>query len=290
MIRLTPFEWMCPGRQKTMTQQIIGSIYDYPNVYDVLFSDTCRAEIKFLTAMFKQFGNKNTTSVFEPACGSGRLLYHLAKLGFTVTGLDLNPRAVAFCNRRLKRHGFRESACVGNMASFSLADFGGKKKFDAAFNLVSSFLHLTTEADAQAHLHAVADVLKPGGIYLLGIHLKPKGQQHCSQERWSIRRGSLSVKSHLQSSSQDIKKRIEMIEVHIEAETPKKRYAIVDHFPFRIYTAKQFSDLLAAVDRFDVLATYSFDYDIASPIKVTTDTEDVVYVLIQRKKGWIKCN
>jgi SAM-dependent methyltransferase len=80
-------------------QQITGSVYDYPNVYDVLFSDTCRSEVAFLTATFERFG-KNVTSVFEPACGSGRLLYHLAKHGFTVTGLDLNSRAVAFCNRR----------------------------------------------------------------------------------------------------------------------------------------------------------------------------------------------
>ena len=266
-----------------MTQSIIGSIYDYPNVYDVLFSDTCRSEVNFLTAMFERLGNKSVASVFEPACGSGRLLYHLAKLGFTVTGLDLNPHSVAFCNRRLQRHGFQESAHVGNMASFSLADLGRRKKFDAAFNLVSSFLHLMTEADAQQHLHAIADVLKPGGIYLLGIHLKPKGKQHCLQERWSLRRGSLSVKSHLKSLSQDLKKRIEIIEVHIEAKTPKKHYKIVDRFPFRIYTAKQFSDLLAAVNRFDVLETYSFDYDVSQPIKVTADAEDVVYVLKSRR-------
>ena len=262
-----------------MTQQITGSIYDYPKLYDVLFSDTCRSEVKFLTAVFERFRKKEAASIFEPACGPGRLLYHLAKLGFDVAGLDLNPRAVAFCNRRLKHHGFQESAHVGNMASFSLADLNRKKKFDAAFNFVSSFLHLTTEAEAQQHLHAVADVLKPGGIYLLGIHLKPRGIQLCSQERWSMRRGSLSLQSHLQSLSQDLKRRIEIIEVRMEAETPKQRYAIVDHFPLRIYTAKQFNALLRAVDRFEILETYSFDYDIANPIRITANTEDIVYVL-----------
>ena len=265
-----------------MTQHITGSFYDYPNVYDVLFSDTCRAEIQFLTSVFERFCTKEVVSVFEPACGSGRLLYHLAKLGFDVAGLDLNPFAVAFCNRRLKRHRYAESACIGNMTSFSLADLNRTKKFDAAFNFVSSFLHLTNEADAQQHLHTVADVLKPDGIYLLGIHLKPKGQQHCSQECWSIRRGSLSVQSQLQSLSQDLKRRTEIIEVRIEATTPKQRYNIVDRFPLRIYTAKQFNDLLTAVDRFDILETYSFDYDISCPIKITAKTEDVVYVLKSR--------
>ena len=268
-----------------MAHQISGSIYDYPNLYDVLFSDLCRSEMGFLTSICNRFvgDDKENISLFEPACGSGRLLYHLAKSGFDAAGLDLNPHAVAFCNRRLKRHGFRESAIVGNMTSFSLADMERTIKFDVAFNFVSSFLHLITEKEAQRHLHAVADVLKPNGIYLLGIHLKPEGKQRCSHERWNMRRGSLSVKSRLQSLSQDMKKRIEMIEFCVEAKTPKKRYNVVDRFPFRIYSAKQFFKLLVAVNRFDVLETYSFDYDVSRPIKVTADSEDVVFVLRARK-------
>ena len=265
-----------------MTRQITGNIYDYPNIYDVLFSDLCRSEIRFLIAVFERLNKKRVDTLFEPASGSGRLIYHLAKLGFDTTGLDINPHAVAFCNRRLRRHGFRESAIVGNMASFSLADLGKTKKFDIAFNFVSSFLHLTTETDARRHLQSVADVLKPKGIYLLGLHLKPEGKPHCSQESWSLRRGSLAVKSRLQSLSQDTKKRIEKIEFQIEAETPTKRYSVVDRFPMRTYTAKQFNDLLTAVDQFDIVETYSFDYDISHPIKVTADTEDVVYMLLNR--------
>ena len=263
---------------------LTGSIYDYPKFYDVLFSDLCRLEVQFLTSIFEQFRlKKKPLSIFEPACGSGRLLYHLAKLGFDVAGLDLNPHAVTFCNRRLKRHGFRESACLGNMASFSLVDLGRTNRFDVAFNFVSSFLHLTTETDARNHLHAVADVLKPKGMYLLGLHLKPtRGKQCCSEEQGAIRRGSLSITSHLKSLSQDWKKRIEMIEMHVKVETPKKHYNIVDRFPFRIYSAEQFNNLLTATGCFDIVASYSFDYDISQPLKVTAETEDVIFVLQRR--------
>ena len=267
-----------------MTHQIFGSLYDYPHLYDALFSDLCRREIGFILSICERFiGKKENVSLFEPACGTGRVLYRLAKCGLDAAGLDLNPHAVAFCNRRLRRCGFKESAIVGNMASFSLADLGRTQQFDVAFNFVSSFLHLTTEDEARQHLQAVADVLKPNGIYLLGIHLKPKGKQYCSKERWNIRRGSLSLKSRLQSLSQDMKKRIEMIEFCVEAQTPKKRYKVVDRFPFRIYSARQFSELLLAVNRFDILETYSFDYNISRPIKVTADTEDVVFVLRRGK-------
>jgi len=264
-----------------LTHPITGSIYDYPNFYDALFSGLCHREIKFLTSVVEQYcSTKNTLSIFEPACGSGRLLYHLAKRGVDVAGLDLNPHAVTFCNRRLKRHGFPEVAYVGNMVSFSLADLGRTKKFDAAFNFVSSFLHLTTEAEARQHLQSTANVLEPKGIYLLGIHLKPtKGKQYCLEEHETVRRGSLSITSHLKSLSQDLKRRIEMIEMRIEAVTPNKRYHIVDRFPFRIYSAKQFNDLLTAAGCFDIVETYSFDCDLSRPIKVIADTEDVIFVL-----------
>jgi len=265
-----------------MTLPITGSIYDHPKLYDVLFSDMCRSEIRFLTSISERFGRKNSSAFFEPACGSGRLLYQLGKLGFEIAGLDLNPLSVAFCNRRLRRHRIKGSAIVGNMASFSLEDLGRTKKFDIAFNFVSSFLHLTNEIEARQHFHAVADVLKPKGVYLLGIHLKPAGKQHCLQERWKMRRGSLTVTSHLKSLSQDLKKRIELIEFGVEAATPKQRYHVVDRFPFRIYSATQFNKLLTVVHRFDIIETYSFDYDISRPVPVTADTEDVVFVL--RKK------
>jgi hypothetical protein len=74
-------------------------------------------------------------------------------------------------------------------------------------------------------------------------------------------------------------RRIDMIEMHVTAETPTKRYQIIDRFPLRIYSAEQWSSLLVAVNRFDVLATYSFDCDITCPITVTDTTEDVVFVL-----------
>jgi hypothetical protein len=63
---------------------------------------------------------------------------------------------------------------------------------------------------------------------------------------------------------------------------PTKRYKVVDRFPLRIYSAQQFSDLLTAVKRFDIMETYSFNYDVSRPIHVAADTEDVVFVLKMR--------
>ncbi len=251
---------------------IYGSVYDHPTLYDVLFSTSWKQEIEFLTTCFERYGRASTKTIFEPACGTGRLLWRLAKRGFTVSGLDLNPRAVAFCNRRLRRHGLPETAFIGDMTDFQLP-----KPVDAAFNLVSSFLHLTTETATINHFHAVANALKPNGLYLLGLHLHPEGPAICSKEEWTAVHGSLAIRSRLQRLAMDNKKRLETVEFRIHASTPTKKYELIDSFPLRTYSLPQFSELLKAAGRFELVETFDFSMDL--PIRIDTKTEDVVYIL-----------
>lgn len=254
------------------------SIYDHPTLYDVLFSDTCRRELDFLEAILRRYGGAGSASVFEPACGTGRLLWRLGKSGHRVVGLDLNPKAVAFCNRRLRRHGLPASAVVGEMTNFSLRELGRRKPFDLAFNLVSSFLHLTSEAAAREHFRVVAESLKPGGHYILGLHLLPRGEAFCATESWTVRHGTLLVESHLKRLELDRRRRLETVEFRIRATTPRRSYEVVDTFPLRTYSAAQMLATLEA-SPFEILETFDFDFDLRQPIRVDTRTEDVVFVL-----------
>jgi SAM-dependent methyltransferase len=253
-------------------------IYDHPTLYDVLFSDSCKGEIEFLKTVLRRYCNLSGQGrIFEPACGTGRLLWRLAQAGHQITGLDLNPNAVAFCNKRLRRHGLAESARLGDMTRFSLKDLEQKKPFDLAFNFVSSFLHLTSEQAALSHLHAVADILKQNGIYLLGLHLLPQGNSVTAREQWSVRHGSLALQSRLSRLSLNRQQRIETVEFRIKAVTPKRSYEVIDTFPLRTYTLRQFLHLLKKVNRYDILET--FDFRFQSPIQPNPQTEDVVFVL-----------
>ena len=254
---------------------INGSVYDHPKLYDALFSVEWKKEIEFLNACFRRYAHGPVRQVFEPACGTGRLLWRLGKQGFEVSGLDLNLHSVTFCNRRLRKHGLPETAFIGDMADFHL-----ECPVDAAFNLVSSFLHLTTETLAREHLRRAAAALRPKGLYLLGFHLVPKGNARCSKETWKTSRGKLTVQSKLRQTSVDAAERLAQIEFRIRATTPTKTYELIDKFPMRTYTAKQFRQLLADVALFDVLETFDFDLD--DSIRVNADTEDVVFVLQKR--------
>jgi len=212
--------------------------------------------------------------VFEPACGTGRLVIQFAKAGYEISGNDLNEKAINYCNARLKRAGFPESTFVGDMSDFTV-----KKKVDAAFNLINTFRHLPTEKSAEAHFRCMADALNPGGLYLIGLHLTPKSPAQCTSETWASTKGNLSVVSNLWTISTDLKKRQERIGVTYDVYTPTKQFRITDETMFRTYNMKQMFDLLATEPRFRLLEMYDFRYDIDWPIDITPETEDIVYVL-----------
>ena len=255
-------------------ETIAGHLYDFPKYYDLIFGSDWAAEFKFLQAGFEKYAKRPLKRVFEPACGTGRLMIQFAKAGYEVAGNDLNEKAIDYCNKRLERHGFPATAVVGDMA-----DFAVKKKFDAAFNMINTVRHLPSEQTAQAHLRCMADALNKGGLYFLGLHLTPINPQTCTTETWSATRGHLSVVSTLWSIGSDTKKRAERIGVTYDVYTPLKQFRIEDETVLRTYTAVQMFDLLVTEPRLRLLDMYDFRYDINSPIEITADTEDIVYVL-----------
>ena len=83
-------------------ETVEDNIYDYPVYYDLIFGSDWTAEYRFLEATFKKHVTGKTKRVLEPACGTGRLLYRMTKGGYSAAGLDLNAKAIDYCNARLR--------------------------------------------------------------------------------------------------------------------------------------------------------------------------------------------
>lgn len=257
-----------------MPDTILGSIYDFPKYYDLLFGSDSKAELDFLKACFDKHAKCKVQKVFEPACGTGRLLIRLAKAGYTVSGNDLNDKAVDFCNDRLQRHGFERSVMIGDMSKFRL-----QRKVDAAFNTINSFRHLSTEKAAADHLRCMATALRKGGLYVLGMHLEPTRGQRMQEESWTARRGHLAITSFMWSKGVDLKKRQEHLGISLDIYTPTKHERIIDHMDYRMYKHAQFKSLLKKIPEFEIAEVYDFTYDINQPHEIVAETEDVVFVL-----------
>ncbi|QEG23055.1 class I SAM-dependent methyltransferase [Mariniblastus fucicola] len=256
---------------------ITESIYDHPKYYDLVFGSDCAAEMKFIQQVNDEFLNGKAKRLFEPACGTCRLIHGLAKKGFSVEGIDLNEKAVDFGNKRFARASFPETAWVADMS-----DFAPKKKYDLAFNTINSFRHLTTAAAAESHLACMANGAKKNAIYLIGLHLNPMVGDMVDQESWAARRGHLSVLTHMWTESRDPKARMDKFGVHFDIYTPTRQFRIEDELAMRSYTWEQFLRMIELEGSWQVESAFDFTYKIDAPIEVDETTEDVVFVL--RKK------
>lgn len=253
---------------------VTGNIYDYPKYYDLVYGSDWKAEYDFLLGCFEKHAAGPVKRVFEPACGTGRLLYRLAKRGLEGSGNDLNPNAVNYCNARAQRHGLPLQVEVGDMADFQL-----KKKADAAFNTINSFRHLNSERLALQHLKCMAAAVRGGGIYVLGLHLAPLEGETCDSEAWSASRGHLTVNTSIRLVERNYAKRYEEFEMISDIYTPTDSFRIEDKLHFRTYTSEQIVDLVSQVDGLEIEAIYDFHYDLNLPIELGPSTEDVILVL-----------
>ena len=260
-----------------MTERLHGNLYDYPKYYDVVFASDWKPEFDFLLAVFDRHAQRSVRRIFEPACGTGRLLVKLGQAGYDVSGLDLNERAVAYCNRRLERHGLPAAAFVGDMSDFKLS-----RKADAAMNTINSFRHLQTERAAEGHLRAMAEALRRGGIYALGLHLTPTRGEPMQEECWSARRGNLAVNSRMWHKSLDLRRRTEQVGMIFDIYTPTRTLRLENEICFRTYTARQMRTLIERVAAFEIAEIYDFSYDMDHPVTICPETEDVVYILRKR--------
>ncbi len=254
-----------------------GNVYDYPRYYDLVYGADWKAEFDFLCGSFRRYAQCDVRRVFEPACGTGRLLYRLGKAGYEVSGLDLNAQAVAYCNRRLERHGLARSVWVGDMTDFRLP-----RRVDAAFNMINSFRHLPSEEGARSHLEMVAQALRKGGVYVLGLHLTPTRGEPTEEESWSARRGHLLVNTRLWTRQRDLRRRRERCGMIYDVYTPTRHLRLTDEVEFRTYTWPQMRRLISAVPALEIAAIHDFAYDLEESTVIQATTEDVVFVLRRR--------
>lgn len=256
---------------------ITESIYDHPKYYDLVFGSDCASELKFIQQINNAFLGGKAKRLFEPACGTCRLIHGLAKKGFDVEGIDLNDKAVEFGNQRFARHSLKQSAWVADMS-----DFQPKRKYDLAFNTINSFRHLTTANQAERHLSCMSAAAKKNAVYLIGLHLNPTDCDPIDEESWSARRGHLSVLTQMWTENRDAKKRMDRFGIRFDVYTPTKQFRIEDVLAMRSYTHPQFLRMIEHEGSWNVESAFDFSYDTNSPIELDGSTEDVVFVL--RKK------
>jgi SAM-dependent methyltransferase len=176
--------WLLDGtRRGAVTMYSVTRLYtDDAELYDIAFDWDVSREVEWLLGRL----GPGCQSVFEPGCGSGRILDALASRGLEVVGIDSSPQMVALARERL--HG-RGQAHVADMTDFDLG-----RAFDGAVSPINTLLHLTPD-ELRLHLEAMARHLNPGARYLVQVDLlDPEQREQDAGSHWEAMRGDVRLR------------------------------------------------------------------------------------------------
>ncbi len=251
--------------------------YDLPLYYDIVFSPDTSKEADFLEDVDAIYGRTRGRQVLEPACGSGRLVEEMARRGWRVTGFDDSPAMLSFTRRRLRDEGLTASLSRRRLESFTY-----RPKFDLAHCLISTFKYLPDEDSARSHLQGVANALKPGGLYVLGLHLTDYEERQPGHEQWRNTRDGIRVTCTIESWPPDRRRRRERVRSRLVVREPDRTRRFETTWWFRTYSARQLRRLLRSVPAFEHVASYDFHCEVDRP--VVFDDRQLDRILVLRKR------
>ena len=125
-------------------------------------------------------------SILDVPCGNGRHCLELAGRGYAMTGLDIAVSFIEEARAKAAQRGLAVTLHAGDMRHLPW-----REEFDGAFCFGNSFGYMS-DADNAAFLKSVAEVLKPGGRFVLQSPMVaeaylPQFKEHMSYEVGGIK-------------------------------------------------------------------------------------------------------
>jgi SAM-dependent methyltransferase len=137
----------------------------YARYYDLLYSDKdYTAEAVYVASHIRQLA-RNAKRILDLGCGTGTHDAHLARMGFTVHGLDLSEAMLARAEIR-KASLPPEDAEYLTFAPGDVRTVRTGETYDAVISLFHVMSLQTTNADLEAAFETAAAHLTPGGLFV----------------------------------------------------------------------------------------------------------------------------
>ncbi|MCZ8227904.1 class I SAM-dependent methyltransferase [Flavobacterium sp.] len=140
------------------TKNWFTSWFDTP-YYHILYKERNYREAQiFMDNLTHYLNLPEKAKVLDLACGKGRHAIYLSQLGYTVLGADLSENSIAEASKNSNTH-----------LSFKVHDMREpfEEKFDAIFNLFTSFGYFEDEADNLKTLIAIKESLTETGFAVI---------------------------------------------------------------------------------------------------------------------------
>jgi hypothetical protein len=218
----------------------------------------------------------------ELACGPAFHVREMARRGIISHGVDLSLEMVAHAGQQLKNLNLTGQVFHGDMRSFV-----APQTYDVVYILLVSFAHLLSNQDILDNLTCAANMLNPGGIYIIST-AHPRdfyGDKPVSdnvETSWTSERDGITVTTDWGGSSQQYDPLTEIDEVTISYTVTENgktsRYDCPEKL--RRLSFQTLTALLRLNGRF-AIANLLGDFD--SSIPLTSDEESVRMIVVARK-------
>jgi SAM-dependent methyltransferase len=148
------------------------TFHQYASCYDLLYRDKdYEGEAAFVANLIHE-QIVDGKSILEFGCGTGLHALALARLGYSVRGVDLSHGMI----KEARKHLSNASLPTQSIVSFEQADIRSlclPQKFDAVIALFHVMSYQTTDSDVEAAMTAAAEHLRPDGIFIFDYWYGP---------------------------------------------------------------------------------------------------------------------
>ena len=157
----------------------------YANYYDLLYKEKDYfSESEYIHKLIQSY-SRNSKTVLELGCGTGKHAFHLAQKGYTLHCVDLSQEMLAIAKKELKSN----YPGLTSQISFEHCDIKAlnpKKKFDVIISLFHVVSYLTSDVDIRKTFSNVSSMLEPGGIFIFDCWYGPAVLSLKPEEREKI--------------------------------------------------------------------------------------------------------
>jgi SAM-dependent methyltransferase len=235
--------------------------YRYPEYYEIaLAPDDPVRELDFFEAAISKFSKVRVNRVFELGAGTAPYLEEWHRRGYAYLGLDLSPEMLEFVRGKARRKGIDATFVLGDMRDVDR----GLGPIDLAYILVGS-LYVRSNREFLDHLDRIADLLVPGGLYLLDSFVWFR-ILHDYKRSWIRQRGGVRVHTRY---------RAEMLDPVAQTYNEWLTFAVNDHgmeiiiegrVPAKVFFPQEFLCLVELSGRFEFIGWYN-DFSFTAPVK-----------------------
>ncbi len=228
-------------------------LYADPLLYDILYTPGTAVEIDALERIERVCAGPRPLLAkrlwLEPACGTGRYLRTAAGRGRRTVGFDLDPQQLSYAReRKCPPDAAMPRYHRADMKDFATACDLSPASVDFAFNPVNSLRHLLCDRDLLDHLDQMAQVLKPGAVYVVGISFTDYAWLLPEEDLWEGRRGKCHVSqlvNYLPPTPGTALGRTERVLSHLTVTRPSTVTHFDDSYQLRTYDTAQWDALIA---------------------------------------------